>query len=38
MALPNRMSLLPILLWLTLNLALVIQCLSRFCFSILHTA
>jgi hypothetical protein len=29
MALPNRMSLLPGLLWLTLNLALIIQCLSR---------
>jgi hypothetical protein len=29
MALPNRMSLRPGLLWLTLNLALMIQCLSR---------
>jgi hypothetical protein len=29
MALPNRMSLCPGLLWLTLNLALIIQCLSR---------
>jgi hypothetical protein len=29
MALPNRMSLRPSLLWLTLNLALIIQCLSR---------
>ena len=28
MALPNRMSLLPGLLWLTQNLALIIQCLS----------
>jgi hypothetical protein len=28
MALPNRMSLRPGLLWLTLNLALIIQCLS----------
>jgi hypothetical protein len=28
MALPNRMSLRPGLLWLTLNLALDIQCLS----------
>jgi hypothetical protein len=28
MALPNRMSLCPGLLWLTLNLALIIQCLS----------
>jgi hypothetical protein len=27
-ALPNRMSLRPGLLWLTLNLALIIQCLS----------
>jgi hypothetical protein len=27
-ALPNRMSLCPGLLWLTLNLALIIQCLS----------
>jgi hypothetical protein len=29
MALPNRMSLHPGLLWLTLNLALIIRCLSR---------
>jgi hypothetical protein len=29
MALPNRMSLRPGLLWLTLNLALIIPCLSR---------
>jgi hypothetical protein len=29
MALPNRMSLRPGLLWLTLNLATIIQCLSR---------
>jgi hypothetical protein len=29
MALPNRMSLRPDLLWLNLNLALMIQCLSR---------
>jgi hypothetical protein len=29
MALPNRMSLLPGLLWLALNLTLIIQCLSR---------
>jgi hypothetical protein len=29
MALPNRMSLRPDLLWLNLNLALIIQCLSR---------
>jgi hypothetical protein len=29
MALPNRMSLRPGLLWLTQNLALIIQCLSR---------
>jgi hypothetical protein len=28
MALPNSMSLCPGLLWLTLNLALIIQCLS----------
>jgi hypothetical protein len=28
MALPNRMSLRPCVLWLTLNLALIIQCLS----------
>jgi hypothetical protein len=28
MALPNRMSVRPGLLWLTLNLALIIQCLS----------
>jgi hypothetical protein len=28
MALPNRMSLRPGLLWLTLDLALIIQCLS----------
>jgi hypothetical protein len=31
------MSLRPGLLWLALNLALIIQCLSRFLFSILHT-
>jgi hypothetical protein len=29
MALPNRISLSPGLLWLTLNLTLIIQCLSR---------
>jgi hypothetical protein len=29
MALPNRMSLRPALIWLTLNLALIIQCLAR---------
>jgi hypothetical protein len=29
MALPNRMSLRPGLLWITLNLALIIQCLSQ---------
>jgi hypothetical protein len=29
MALPNRMSLRPGLLWLTFNRALIIQCLSR---------
>jgi hypothetical protein len=29
MALPDRMSLRPFLLWLTLNLALLVQCLSR---------
>jgi hypothetical protein len=38
MALPNRMSLRPDLLWLTMNLALIIQCLSRNIFPpILHT-
>jgi hypothetical protein len=40
MALPNRMSLRPGLLWLTLNLALIIQCLSRnsiFIFLMLRT-
>jgi hypothetical protein len=29
MALPNRMSLRPGLLWLILNVSLIIQCLSR---------
>jgi hypothetical protein len=28
MELPNRMSLRPALLWLTLNVALIIQCLA----------
>jgi hypothetical protein len=38
MTLPNRASLRPGLLWLTLNLALIIQCLSRNNrFSTLHT-
>jgi hypothetical protein len=33
MALTNQMSLRPSLLWLILNLALIIQCLSRIFFS-----
>jgi hypothetical protein len=38
MALPNRMSLRPGLLWLTLNPALIIQCLSQiYHFLILQT-
>jgi hypothetical protein len=33
----NLMSLRPDLLWLISNMVLIVQCLSRFFFSILHT-